>query len=136
MAIEATIDKLTAAVLEMAAATNENTAALLAGGTATPEPAKKAAPKKEAKPKAKPDPEPEEKAAPEEPEFDRDAVVTEITEYVKERINSAGKEAPDRSAEVKDQFSAYRKKYGVNFASEVKDDLLQEFLDGAKELLG
>jgi len=136
--LEQAIDNLTTAL-------EANTAAILAaaGGVAavTPEPAKpaKKAAKKKAQPKVKkPEPEPEPEATPveEEEEFDRDAVLTEITEFVRNAIIAAGEEDPDRSDEVKEKFMEFRAGFGIELASDLPDDKLQEFLDGVKELLG
>ena len=117
--IEETIDKLTAAIEALTAAT-------LAGTCATPTeaPAKEKPAAKKAAKKKVPDPEPEETEE-EEGGIDREAVLLKITEHVKLAFND-----PDRDrGEDKETFMKLRKSYGVEKAAELPDDKLEEFYD-------
>ena len=95
-----------------------------------PEPAKKKAPaKKAAKKKASPKPKEE---APAEDEVDRAALLNKIVEYVKGVFTTA----EDKGKSAKLKFAKFREGYGVESASEVPTDKLQEFYDGTVALLG
>ena len=62
--------------------------------------------------------------------FDRDAALTELTEYVKSVYASAG----DKYAERQSQFGTLKEKYGITKVKELSDDKILPFHEECKQV--